>query len=617
MYWVGVIVRRNMQVRAARAAACREPCQAGNRAALSGFRRAPRDLSLPACSGALSLFYYLGVCLTYQALYRKWRPRVFEDVAGQPNITATLKYEIAAGRIAHAYIFTGSRGTGKTTCAKIFAKAVNCLNPHDGDPCNECENCRGIDAGSLLDVVEIDAASNNGVDNIRELREETVYTPASSKYRVYIIDEAHMLSTGAFNALLKTLEEPPAYVIFILATTEVNKIPATIMSRCQRFDFRRIPIPDIVARLQYVAQQEKIDLTPAAAEMIAKISDGALRNALSLLDQCAGIGGTVDEERVAQTAGLTSREYLFELSGAVKNRDSAAALSVIDRLYAYAKDMERLCEELIAHFRDLMIVKSVKDPFEVINCRTDERERLQKTADGFSLEAILHALDTLQSTLELLKRSSSGRVYIETCLLRLCNPELDTSKTALLRRIEALEEKLKSGNFTAAPAAPSAAQSAAPPVQDAPKEIPAETPQPKIEKAESGRPKQEPLGGLPPREGLPSTDSSADVPLDCWAEILEELKKSDPPLFGVLRESSAIIRGGFVLIDPNNTLFAGLIRSQEHQRPLVDTIRRITGKPYKVGIFKKGLETAKRQKPDGLDEIIENASKAGIEVKEK
>ena len=383
----------------------------------------------------------------YQALYRKWRPRVFEDVAGQPNITATLKNEITAGRVAHAYIFTGSRGTGKTTCAKIFAKAVNCVNPHDGDPCNACEICRGVDDGSLLDVVEIDAASNNGVDSIRELREETVYTPASAKYRVYIIDEAHMLSTGAFNALLKTLEEPPDYVIFILATTEVHKVPATVLSRCQRFDFRRIPQEDIVARITHVAKAESIDLAPDAAAMIARLSDGALRDALSLLDQCAG-RGTVDEERVAAAAGLTGRSYLFELSDAVLSGDSAAALRIIDGLYASSKDVERLCEELLAHFRDLMVVRTVKNPFDIVTCRTDEREKLQKTADGFSVEVLLHAMDTLQSSLETLKRSASGRVGMETCLLRLCNPQLDTSNAALLRRIDTLEERLASGNYS-------------------------------------------------------------------------------------------------------------------------------------------------------------------------
>lgn len=545
----------------------------------------------------------------YQALYRKWRPRVFGDVAGQPSITATLKNEIMAGRIAHAYIFTGSRGTGKTTCAKIFAKAVNCLNPRDGDPCNECENCRGIDSGSLLDVVEIDAASNNGVDNIRELREETVYTPAKAKYRVYIIDEAHMLSTGAFNALLKTLEEPPAYVIFILATTEVHKIPATIMSRCQRFDFSRIPVGDIVSRLLFVAEQEKIRLEHSAAEMIAKISDGALRNALSLLDQCAGSGDVVDEKRVAQTAGLTGREYLFELSDAVKNRDSAAALQIIDSLYASAKDMERLCEELIAHFRDIMIVKSVKEPFNIIKCRPDEQQKLMAMADSLSYGIILHALDTFQSAFEVLKKTSVGRVYMETCMLRLCNPKLDTSNTSLLRRVEDLEEKIASGSIAGYSAAVKPDTGT---LMDAIKE---KTEQ-KQSVSKTSSDDMDSVDDFPTKEGLPPSDSSKDRPLECWADVLETLKKNDPPLYGVLRESSAIIRGGFVLIDPNNALFSGLIKSQDHQRPLVAAVRMVTGKPFKVGIFKKALEAVQKKESDEMDEILDNAAKAGVDVHE-
>lgn len=552
------------------------------------------------------IIFFTEVVFLYQALYRKWRPRVFEDVSGQPHITATLKNEVASGRIAHAYIFTGSRGTGKTTCAKILAKAVNCLNPHDGDPCNECENCRGIDSGSMLDVVEIDAASNNGVDNIRDLREETNYTPASAKYRVYIIDEAHMLSIGAFNALLKTLEEPPAYVVFILATTEVHKIPATIMSRCQRFDFRRIPHDDIVSRLNFVAEHENIKLDANAADMIARISDGGMRDALSLLDQCAG-DGAVDEERVANAVGLTGREYLFELSAAVAKHDVSAALRVVDGLYSSSKSVERLCDELLAHFRDLMVVKSVKNPFEIITCRSDEAEKLKATAQEFSEEAILHALDTIQVSLENLKRSSSGRVGIETCLLRLCNPELDTSKEALLRRIKALEDKMAGG----------AISTAAKPVLEKSEPhkplAPIVKNEPKSQQAEQTTPAVKPEPAQNPKEGLPSTDPSEDKPLTCWAEILEELKKSDAALFGVLRESSAIIRGGFVLIDPNNAMFKGLIRQPEHQRPLIEVVRRITGKQYKIGIFKKSLEVTKAP-DDPLNELMDNASRAGIDI---
>ena len=278
----------------------------------------------------------------YQVLYRKWRPQVFADVVGQPQVTVTLQHELMAGRVAHAYLFTGSRGTGKTTCAKILAKAVNCLHPVNGDPCGECEICRGVESGSVMDVVEIDAASNNGVDNIRELREEAAFTPASARYRVYIIDEVHMLSQGAFNALLKTLEEPPAHVLFILATTEVHKLPATILSRCQRFDFHRIAPEDISDRLEYVARQEEASLDREAGLLIARLADGAMRDALSLLDQCFGRSRQVTVEVVNETAGLAGREHLFQMAQSILDRDSPSALELVDRLYRESKDMARL-----------------------------------------------------------------------------------------------------------------------------------------------------------------------------------------------------------------------------------------------------------------------------------
>ena len=321
----------------------------------------------------------------YQVLYRKWRPKVFSDVVGQPHITSTLTNELKAGRLAHAYLFTGSRGTGKTTCAKILAKAVNCLNPIDGNPCNECEICKGIDSGSILDVVEIDAASNNGVDNIRDLREETNFTPSKAKYRVYIIDEVHMLSIGAFNALLKTLEEPPEYVMFILATTEVHKLPATILSRCQRFDFRRIAPEDITGRLKYIAEEENISLTDDGAMLIARIADGGMRDALSLLDQCAGESKEVNAETVRKSAGLADRDYLFAVSDAVINHDCKKVLEIIDSLHNSSCDMERLCTELTEHFRNFMICKTMPSPSELIICTDDELSRIKDEASRFTL----------------------------------------------------------------------------------------------------------------------------------------------------------------------------------------------------------------------------------------
>ena len=315
----------------------------------------------------------------YRALYRKWRPQRFEDVVGQRAIVTALKNQITAGRVGHAYLFTGVRGTGKTTCAKIFAKAVNCLHPEGGDPCGECEICKGIDNGSLLDVVEMDAASNNGVDDIRDLRDETAYTPSACQYKVYIIDEVHMLSTAAFNALLKTLEEPPAHVIFILATTEIQKVPATILSRCQRFDFRRISPAVIAARVRWVCEQEGIQIEPQAADLIASLAEGGMRDALSLLDVCRSNARTGEQdssasraekitlEHVRQSAGLAVSDSLFAVADAVLRRDVPAVLQEIDRMFENSIDFEKMCVQLIAHYRGLMMAKAVKNPQEFVS----------------------------------------------------------------------------------------------------------------------------------------------------------------------------------------------------------------------------------------------------------
>ena len=608
----GRAVIRDMQVRAARATLNREPCQAGNRAALSGFQRAPRD-SVRACmSGSIAGRTFQGGWLLYQALYRKWRPRVFEDVAGQPHITATLKNELTAGRIAHAYLFTGSRGTGKTTCAKILAKAVNCLHPKDGDPCNECAICRGIDAGSVMDVMEIDAASNNGVDNIRDLREEAVYSPAAAKYRVYIIDEVHMLSGGAFNALLKTLEEPPSHVIFILATTEVHKIPATILSRCQRFDFRRIPVPDIAARLTYVAGQEKIVLAPGAADLIARLADGALRDALSLLDRCAGAGSPVDEALVAKSVGLTGREYLFELSDAALRQDYPAALQILDRLYASSLDMERLCGELIEHYRGLLLMRTAQNAAAILNRPAEEEKCLGETAAHFTPEELLRSLDTLQATLEGLRRSPSRRVAMEMGLLRLCRPELDVAPSGILARVSALEQAVSAGSGPAAPGNAPAARPKPNPAGSRPEE-PADTQPKPSSPRKTEAPPAAPAAQTPPAgEEKPTEDTS----FDAWPEALEILNSLDAPLRGFLNDSSAVIHGDFVLIRCSNAMFADLIRQPGHQRPLKEAVQKAAGRPYKVGVL-----TQHPPQPswddDPMNEIIRNASAQGLGIQEK
>ena len=397
-----------------------------------------------------SAFFIIQEVPMYQVLYRKYRPRVFADVYGQDHVTSTLKNEIKEGRISHAYLFTGSRGTGKTTCAKILAKAVNCPNAVDGEPCNACEICKGLDSGTIYDVVEIDAASNNGVDNIRDLREEVNYTPTRGKYRVYIIDEVHMLSTGAFNALLKTLEEPPAHVIFILATTEVHKLPATILSRCQRFDFKRIQPESMAVRLQQVAGLEGMELAPDAATLIARIADGALRDGLSILDQCAGRSKQITAQLVSEVAGLAGREALYRLSDAVLARDSSAAVEELAQLHENSYDMERLCVEMINHFRNFMMVKTVKKSRELIICTDDEYKHIEASAGQFTLAQILRGLDLFQSTLVKIKGGATPRIEMEMAFIRLCEPKLETDSDAINQRLSALERAVQNG----VPAAP-------------------------------------------------------------------------------------------------------------------------------------------------------------------
>ena len=358
----------------------------------------------------------------YRALYRKWRPQRFEDVVGQRAIVTALKNQITAGRVGHAYLFTGVRGTGKTTCAKIFAKAVNCLHPQGGDPCGECEICKGIDNGSLLDVVEMDAASNNGVDDIRDLRDETAYTPSACKYKVYIIDEVHMLSTAAFNALLKTLEEPPAHVIFILATTEIQKVPATILSRCQRYDFTRIGPEDIARRVEYIAGEEHLELTPEGAELIARLADGALRDALSILDTCAGVTAKIDADVVRRMAGVTDRSYLFHISDALEAQDGATALAQLAQLRQQSVDVKRLTEELIAHYRALMLA-ALPGGQALLSGVSPEEEALylQKGPEMGQREAV-RAIRTLGNALEHMTRGSDQRIELELALFSLSEP---------------------------------------------------------------------------------------------------------------------------------------------------------------------------------------------------
>ena len=411
----------------------------------------------------------------YRALYRKWRPQRFEDVVGQRAIVTALKNQITADRVGHAYLFTGVRGTGKTTCAKIFAKAVNCLHPVNGDPCGECEICKGIDNGSLLDVVEMDAASNNGVDDIRDLRDETAYTPSACRYKVYIIDEVHMLSTAAFNALLKTLEEPPAHVIFILATTEIQKVPATILSRCQRYDFTRIGPEDIARRVEYIAGEEKLELTPEGAELIARLADGALRDALSILDTCAGVTAKIDADVVRRMAGVTDRSYLFRISDAIEAQDGAAALAQLAQLRQQSVDVKRLTEELIAHYRALMLA-ALPGGQSLLSGVSPEEEALylQKGPQLGQREAI-RAIRALGTALEHMTRGSDQRIELELALFSLSEPPQTQTVVQTVQTVRPAAPQPEAPlPFASAPVQPFVS---APAVQQAPPEpVPAPVP---------------------------------------------------------------------------------------------------------------------------------------------
>ena len=582
----------------------------------------------------------------YQVLYRKWRPQTFSDVYGQPAITTALKNELRTGRLANAYLFTGSRGTGKTSCAKILSKAVNCLSPREGDPCNECEICRGIDDGVIMDVVEIDAASNNGVDSIRDLREEVNFTPSVAKYRVYIIDEVHMLSTGAFNALLKTLEEPPPHVIFVLATTEVHKLPATILSRCQRFDFGRIAPEDIAARIAYIADQEEFTVTDDAALLIARLADGGMRDALSLLDQCVSRSREVTEDTVVEATGMAGREYLFELSGAVRTQDGGTALTLIGRLHGASRDMERLCTELIDFYRSLMVIKSVPDPAGLIVAPPAELARLREEAALYELPAVLHCMEGLQDALERLRSGASRRVEMEMALLRLCAPDLDSGTAALLRRVKALEDRVKSGwqpasAGTSAATAPPVSAAPCPPVPSEEAPLPFEPPvsaakspvsvggiplpdEPPPETPARGRTVEEPPAGpfssasrpVQPSDAGADAAGAGEAPFSRWNDVLEALSTACPPMYGVLIGSTAVLRGDYVLIETDNELFKSLVGRDGNKAILVEAIRGITGRAHRIGIKKKPAAPAGNA-ADPLSDFIRNSRELGVDVEVK
>lgn len=549
----------------------------------------------------------------YQALYRKYRPKNFDEVVGQEHITATLKQEIASGRIGHAYLFTGSRGTGKTSCSKIIAKAVNCPNQHDGNPCGVCDICKGIDDGSVLDVTEIDAASNNGVDNIRQLREEANFTPAQVNYRVYIIDETHMLSVGAFNALLKIMEEPPEHVIFILATTEVHKIPATILSRCQRFDFKRISPSVIAARVRWVCEQEGIQIEPQAADLIASLAEGGMRDALSLLDVCrsnarsgeqdssASRAEKITLEHVRQSAGLAVSDSLFAVADAVLRRDVPAVLQEIDRMFENSIDFEKMCVQLIAHYRGLMMAKAVKNPQEFVSGLPQDAQRLSEQAAGYPMGQILYSLTVLQDALSRMGRTAQTRVELEMAAIKLCSPELDRSLEAILARLDRLESQIKGGASAASadvgadahPETASDLQAALTRVQKTPPQKPATPPQ---DASQQDRPKK-PV-----------------VPFAPWPQVLEALRHINTALHGALVSTEAFLDGEIVLIDCQDPLFLEMIRSNDYaKKSLHQALQSGAGRDYRIGPFKRERYERKRA-DDPMEQILASAEKLGVDM---
>ena len=583
----------------------------------------------------------------YRALYRKWRPQRFEDVVGQRAIVTALKNQITANRVGHAYLFTGVRGTGKTTCAKIFAKAVNCLHPVNGDPCGECEICKGIDNGSILDVVEMDAASNNGVDDIRDLRDETAYTPSACKYKVYIIDEVHMLSTAAFNALLKTLEEPPAHVIFILATTEIQKVPATILSRCQRYDFTRIGPEDIARRVEYIAGEEKLELSPDGAELIARLADGALRDALSILDTCAGVTAKIDADVVRRMAGVTDRSYLFRISDALEAQDGATALAQLAQLRQQSVDVKRLTEELIAHYRALMLAALPGGQSLLSGVSPEEEALYLEKGPQLGQREAIRAIRALGSALEHMTRGSDQRIELELALFGLSEPP---------QQPQAIPVQAAPVRAAAQPAAPQPFASATavqpfasaptpqPPIPSVPVVQPAAEPKPV--KAEPSVPSEisveqtspvqteelPPLPEEPPvqQAGMLPWDEpaaqaaqpAASVPAELepvpqpeppksaptpaakpvpekpqdagqegtalypyWPQVVQQLQEKDPMLYTYLRKSKAYFDGTRVLIDGGKTFRDFIRANKDSQRLIKKLIKDVSGTAVPIGPY--------------------------------
>ena len=526
----------------------------------------------------------------YQALYRKYRPQTFDDVVGQMAVTQTLKTQLVTDKMSHAYLFTGSRGTGKTSCAKILAKAVNCLHPENGNPCNRCSACRSIDDGSCMDVLEIDAASNNGVDNVRDLRDDAIYTPSQVKKRVYIIDEVHMLSISAFNALLKIIEEPPEHLLFILATTELHKVPATILSRCQRFSFRRISQEDIAARLQYVAYQENIDMDESAALVLARLADGGMRDGLSLLDQVASATtGELTADRVYACLGIAGEQRCGEMMGHIADHNTCQALELFNRLYTEGKDLSAMLDELACMTRDLLVMKTAPGTgITMLSGVATDREVAALT-DRFSTGELVRMMTELQQTMAGFTRSSSRRMDAELCIMNLCQPELSLDAKSLNARLTRLEEQIKSGTFTVKQVA------AAAPVQ---------------EDADDERPPMPDDSDAPPSndepQAAPVKKPEAQAPAGFWTDLMAASRKElKPPASGffVAAQNSPLrgaLKGDVLELRCQNTFVAEAVNKPDILEVVARKAAALLGRPVRVQVVDMTMKAAANPKMQQL-----------------
>lgn len=497
------------------------------------------------------------------AIYRKYRPKTFADVIGQGHITETLKNEIAQDKISHAYIFTGTRGTGKTTCAKIFAKAINCECPENGEPCLKCDTCLGVEKENILEIVEVDAASNTSVDYVRELREEAVFSPANCKYRVFIIDEVHMLSGSAFNALLKIMEEPPAHVIFILATTEIHKVPATVLSRCQRFDFRRVTDEIISQRIEKICTSEGVSITPDASLLVAKLGLGSVRDALSVLEKCVGIGSDITAKSVRDIVGIADPQTIYNLVDATIASDGGEVLKILEELYSGSKDFVRLCDEILEFFRDLMVAKLCRDGDDLISGIIWNSEKLHEINKNISIDYILDCITALTECRDGLTKAVDTKIFLEVALIRLCNVD----KFAPVQSVKPAKQKVATA---------------------------------KSMKKETAN--------------IPIVEDETEVTavlFDRWGEVVKYISKLNMAFWSTLQGSNAYLDGGYLLIDSDNeTLFTMLRENKQSKEYIREALKAVTGNSYKLGPYKG---RAKKTEND-ISEYLEKARQAGVEI---